>query len=504
MLRRPFALERAWPLHGAAGTRRLEREGAQAPASGAAPSDLMQRAGAAVARLALAIAPHAQQVWVAAGPGNNGGDGMVAGRLLKQAGKEVCVSLAADPAELPADALSAWRQAVQEGVRFVTGALPPPALGPQDLAIDAVLGLGANRPPALALAALLDALSDLPCAVLAVDLPSGLNPDTGRSTGDWSVRATHTLSLLTLKPGLFTGDGRDHAGEIWFDDLDVDAGGVPADAWLPPPPVAMAERRHAQHKGSFGDVAVVGGAHGMVGGALLAARAAHAAGAGRVHVDLLHPDPVDLDHARPELMFRHGWWRSQTAALLAHTTVVAGCGGGRAVAEALPSLLSNAPRLVLDADALNRIAEEAALQSLLEARSGRGRETVLTPHPLEAARLLDRDTLAVQADRLAATQALSERFRCVVLLKGSGSIVAVPGEAPCINPTGNAALATAGTGDVLAGWLAGTWSAQDDTAHDAARHAAWWHGHAADVSDSTVLRAADLVEVLHRLQRRRC
>jgi len=407
MLQRPLPLERAWPLHGAAGTRRLEREGAPSPASHSseAPSELMQRAGAAVARLALAIAPHAQQVWIAAGPGNNGGDGMVAARRLKHLGKEVCVSLAADPAGLPADALAAWRQAVQDGVHVVTGEAPPPLLGSQDLAIDAVLGLGANRPPGPTLAGLLEALSDLPCAMLAVDLPSGLNPDSGRSPGAWSVRATHTLSLLTLKPGLFTSDGRDHAGEIWFDDLDVDAAGVPPDAWLLPPPVAMAPRRHAQHKGSFGDVAVVGGAQGMVGGALLAARAAHAAGAGRVQVDLLHPDPVDLDPLRPELMFRHGWWRSQTAALLAHTTVVAGCGGGRAVAEALPSLLSNAARLVLDADALNRIAEDGSLQSLLGARGGRDRQTVLTPHPLEAARLLGLDTLAVQADRLAAAQA---------------------------------------------------------------------------------------------------
>jgi hydroxyethylthiazole kinase-like uncharacterized protein yjeF len=468
----------------------------------------MQRAGQAVASLSRALAPHTRQVWIAAGPGNNGGDGLVAATLLKQAGLNVCVSFVTDPADLPPDARSAWERASRSGVRIVADPAPPHPLQPQDLAIDAVLGLGANRAPGPALRAVLAALSGVPCPVLAVDLPSGLNIDTGQPLGEWSVRATHTLSLLTLKPGLFTGSGRDHAGEVWFDDLGTDpqAARACADAWLQAAPASQAPPRrwHTQHKGSFGDVAVVGGSPGMAGGALLAARAAHAAGAGRVHVDLLQPDPPTLDGQRPELMFCHGWWRAQTPASLEPFTVVAGCGGGQAVGEALPPLLSHAPRLVLDADALNCIASDASLQALLVARAGKGCGTVLTPHPLEAARLLGDDTAsAVQADRLAAATALAERFRCVVVLKGSGSVVASPGERPSINPTGNAALASAGTGDVLAGWLAGHWSAHRGTAREAAVQSVWWHGHAADTSTDRTQRAADLVDTLHALQRRR-
>ena len=502
-MHRPLASPspRPWPLHGQHASRRIECH-----AAAAVPTfTLMQRAGNAVARLAMALAPHARQVWIAAGPGNNGGDGLEAAAVLSRAGMNVCVGLVGDPANLPTDAHLAWRHAVDAGVRIQHGAQPPTPLRHQDIAIDALLGIGANRPPQGALSALLESLSDLPCAVLAVDLPSGLHADTGQPLGPACVNATHTLSLLTLKPGLFTGSGRDHAGDIWFDALGVDTATEPATARLSAPGSPLPFRRgHAGHKGSFGDVAVVGGAQGMTGGALLAARAAHAAGAGRVHVDLLQPDPPGFDGDRPELMFRHGWWRDAPPESLKHATVVAGCGGGDAVVAALPRLLSLVPRLVLDADALNQIASDGALRALLTARAGRGFATVLTPHPLEAARLLGQaDAAAVQSDRLAAAESLSATFRCVVVLKGSGSVIAAPDEAPHINPTGNAALATAGTGDVLAGWIAGSWSAMPgSTAREAAVLSAWWHGHAADLSASTPLRAADLVEAMHALRRR--
>jgi hydroxyethylthiazole kinase-like uncharacterized protein yjeF len=185
--------------------------------------------------------------------------------------------------------------------------------------------------------------------------------------------------------------------------------------------------------------------------------------------------------------------------VLRRSTAVCGCGGGDRVREALPRLLGGAGRLVLDADALNAIAADPALQALLRARAPRGRPTVLTPHPLEAARLLDTDTGHVQSDRLAAAQSLADQFACVVLLKGSGSVIAAPGLAPFINPTGNAALATAGTGDVLAGWLGGRWAQQGeqpsvDQVQRLACAAAFVHGMAADGSDAPVLRAADLIE----------
>ena len=493
--RRVLPVRQRAPLFGREATRRIEHT-----AQAALPAfSLMSRAGDAVARLARALAPHASRIWIAAGPGNNGGDGLEAAVRLHEAGLAVEVTLLADPERLPADARQAHQRALDAGVPIHTGT--PPSLGPQDLAIDALLGVGATRAPDGELAALVRCLDGLPCAVLAIDLPSGLDADTGQplgAHGAHGVHATHTLSLLTLKPGLFTGAGRDHAGEVWFDDLGATPGNEPATAWLPTAPEASA-RRHAQHKGSFGDVLVVGGSHGMAGAAVLAARAAHAAGAGRVHADLLDDTALAHDLVRPELMFRPA---DRRASLPSQATVVAGCGGGDAIAAALPRLLAEAERLVLDADALNAVAREPSLQALLGARAGRGHATVLTPHPLEAARLLACDTAAVQADRVAAARRLAERFACTVVLKGSGSIVATPGKAPSINPTGNAALATAGTGDVLAGWIGGLWAAQGLTATETAERGTWQHGEAADRSPLTPLRAADLVEALHALSRR--
>jgi hydroxyethylthiazole kinase-like uncharacterized protein yjeF len=161
--------------------------------------------------------------------------------------------------------------------------------------------------------------------------------------------------------------------------------------------------------------------------------------------------------------------------------VVCGCGGGEAVRAVLPRVLAQAPRLVLDADALNAVADTPSLAQPLAERAQRGHTTVLTPHPLEAARLLGSSREAVQADRLAAAQALADRWGCVVLLKGSGSVIAAPGAAPRINPTGNARLATAGTGDVLAG-LVGARLAAGQAAAQAAADAAFVHGQAADLA----------------------
>jgi hydroxyethylthiazole kinase-like uncharacterized protein yjeF len=302
--------------------------------------------------------------------------------------------------------------------------------------------------------------------------------------------------------------------------LDADTSTATPDAWLAGQDESLAMRqvrRHAQHKGSFGDVAVVGGAPGMTGAALLAARAALAAGAGRVFVNLLDGGSVAYDALRPELMFRPDWTAGAAPSTLAGSTVVCGCGGGEAVREVLPRLLGRAMRLVLDADALNAIATDPALQTLLIARQDAGRSTVLTPHPLEASRLLDQPTSAVQADRLAAAEQLTQRFGCVVLLKGSGTVVAAPGHPSSINPTGNASLATAGTGDVLSGWLGGLWAqavgarrtdtddsaalavAPSSVAFRAAVGAAFIHGAAADAESPSPLRASDLIDAMQRV-----
>jgi hydroxyethylthiazole kinase-like uncharacterized protein yjeF len=482
-------------LFDAAQTRAIE----QRASASLSPHTLMRRAGESIARLALALAPHAQHFWIAAGPGNNGGDGLEAAARLHALGKNVEVSLIGDPAALPADAADALMRARAAGVSI--GPAPRPADAPQ-FAIDALLGVGASRAPGGALAEGIRALNALRCPALAVDLPSGLDAGTGQALGVDAVIASHTLALLTLKPGLFTAVGRDHAGATWLEDLGVDSSADAPSAWLSGNG-GIAPRRHAQHKGSFGDVAVVGGAPGMVGAALLAARAAHAAGAGRVYVELLDrtATALQLDPIRPELMFRHDWARG-AADTIAGSTVVCGCGGGDAVRTPLPRLLSLAHRLVLDADALNVLAADAVLAALLHARAARGRATVLTPHPLEAARLLGGTTAEVQADRLRAAQALADRFACVVVLKGSGSVIAAPGETPRINATGNAALASAGTGDVLAGWLAGRWAqcaASDEaaTAFGAARQAVAEHGAAAEPQPPGALRAGDLIERLY-------
>lgn len=497
--------DREHPLFDAEASRRIEaQETARVPAH-----TLMRRAGEAVARLAMAIAPHARRVQVAAGPGNNGGDGLEAALQLRRQGRQVEVALVGDATALPPDAADALARAVAAGVCINTA--PRLELDADDIAIDALLGLGASRAPQGVIADSIRALNALACPVLAVDVPSGLHVGTGRPLGDACVVASHTLALLTLKPGLFTGAGRDHAGAIWFDALGADVADhvtrTEPSAWLAACPGLRGpspRRRHARHKGSFGDVAVVGGAPGMAGAALLAARAAHASGAGRVFVQLLQPaeaanSATGVDPLRPELMFR-AHWAASAPEVLARSTVVCGCGGGEAVRGVLPRLLSLAQRLVLDADALNAVATDPMLATLLCARAARGLGAVLTPHPLEAARLLGGSTAEVEANRLHAAQALAERFRCVVVLKGSGSIIATPRRAARINATGNAALATGGTGDVLAGWLGGLWAqagAGDEPAEVAARAVAE-HGAAAEPQPAGPLRASDLIEALYR------
>jgi hydroxyethylthiazole kinase-like uncharacterized protein yjeF len=313
--------------------------------------------------------------------------------------------------------------------------------------------------------------------------------------------ASATLALLSIKPGCVTGRGRDFAGALWFDDLGVDAV-TSATAWLTGP-VPRAPLPHRSHKGSQGDVLVVGGASGMVGAAWLAARAALSAGAGRVHLGLLDERAPAGDASRPELMLRSQPWL-WPAPELASRTVVCGCGGGSdLLAQALPPLLAHAGRLVLDADALNLVAGDPALQTLLARRRG---STVLTPHPLEAARLLATDTAAVQAARLPSARALAARWQCTVVLKGSGSVIAAADGRCHVNASGNAALASPGSGDVLAGWLGGAWAQQPGADPLALASAVvGLHGAAADQHAAQGLAgpllAADLVDAMARADR---
>lgn len=483
---RVLPVSRRWPLQGIAASRAME--GAAAAVLPA--HTLMARAGLAVARLALAVAPRARRVLVLAGPGNNGGDALVAARWLQGQGLSVQLVLLADPARLPPDA--AWALAGAPALDLQRSL--PPAFE-ADLVLDGLLGIGLTRAPDGEIAQAIGRLAACDMPRLAIDLPSGLDAERGTSFDGLAVHATHTLSLLSLKPGLFTGAGRDHAGQVWFDDLGV----APAtsETWLLGPPEARMAP-HVSHKGRFGDLLVLGGAAGMVGAAQLAARAALAAGAGRVYLGSLGGQD-QIDSARPELMPRPVATLVEPD-LLQRATVVAGCGGGDAMRHLLPPLLRHAARLVLDADALNALAADTTLRAALAARGRRGAPTVLTPHPLEAGRLLGRAADEVQADRPGAARALAAAFGAVVVLKGSGTLIASPDGRMAINPTGNARLASAGTGDVLAGWLGGHWARSGASAQDAAGTAVFCHGLAAEEAPGRgPLLAADLIGAMQAL-----
>jgi hydroxyethylthiazole kinase-like uncharacterized protein yjeF len=325
--------------------------------------------------------------------------------------------------------------------------------------------------------------------VLAIDVPTGLNPQSGQwldgdsgNSGDiLCVRANHTLSLIAVQAGLLMGHGRDASGQIWLEDLGYRPSqhSVPPLAWLNQP-YTSAPKPHASHKGSHGDVAVIGGegmaAHGMgmTGAAALAATAALHAGAGRVILSLLSGQASD--NAPPDVMQRE-FRRLELEKL----HVVCGCGGGTAVQAVLPEVLQRSRCLVLDADGLNAVAKDSALQDALRQRAAHTvwHATVITPPPLEAARLLGCNTQQVQNDRLKAAQELAERFQCSVVLKGSGTVIAAPGHTPRINITGSGRLAIGGTGDVLAG-LVGARMAQGLSAFDAACAAVAQHGQVAD------------------------
>lgn len=480
----PLHRSHAWPILGPEGVRQLE------PLLQALkPTPLMQSAGLACARLAMAVAPHARRIWVAAGPGNNGGDGLEAAVHLRQWGKEVVVSLLASPGHRPADAQVALHRAQQAGVRIQPDAPHAwlPTLDGQDLCIDALLGIGACRPLSAEIRSSVQAIQLCAAPVLAIDVPTGLHPQSGQWLGcenadTVAVQSRHTLSLVAIQPGLLMGHGRDASGQIWLEDL-----GKPANphhvqplAWLNPP-FARWPKRHASHKGSHGDVAVIGGegmaTHGlgMTGAAILAATAALHAGAGRVILSLL--SSPGSDSVPPDVMQRHF---NQLA--LEQLYVVCGCGGGTAVQAVMAQVLERSAHLVLDADGLNAVALDTPLQNRLRQRASRAGpqpNAVLTPHPLEAARLLRCSTTQVQNDRLKAAQELADRYLCSVVLKGSGTVIAAPEQTPRINTSGNGRLAIGGTGDVLAGMI-GARMAQGLSAFDAACSATSQHGELAD------------------------
>jgi hydroxyethylthiazole kinase-like uncharacterized protein yjeF len=429
---------------------------------------LMERAGAAVAELAgKMLAGSRHPPLIMAGPGNNGGDGFVAARLLKEQGHAPVVVFAGDAARLPADARAAlekWQAIGGKAQR----ALPA---GPFGLAIDALFGIGLTRPIEGEMAELIDRINSLDCPLLAIDIPSGLDADTGRVLGR-AVRADRTITFIALKAGLLTGEGPDHCGDIVVRDLSLQTGAAEGQV------VGLAcfheylrPRRRASHKGSFGSVGIVGGTRGMAGAALLAGRAALKLGAGRVYVGMLEPLPVDP--AQPELMLRPV---EEVAGLASVLAVGPGLGQSPRAVDILRRAIDSQLPLVIDADALNILATHPVLMKHLARREP---PTILTPHPAEAGRLFGITTDAVQADRVGTALALARRCRVPIVLKGCGSVIAAPDGAWFINTSGNPGLATAGSGDVLTGMIAAL-MAQGWPALAATLAGVHLHGAAAD------------------------
>ncbi|QBE66221.1 NAD(P)H-hydrate dehydratase [Pseudoduganella lutea] len=472
------------PLYSVAQIRDVERLCATALPGGT----LMERAGRAGADTALDLLPFATDgasVLVLAGPGNNGGDAFEVAANLAHAGAHVSIVHLAPARTSAPERDRALQRAEASTARFVD--LPPEAIAARDwhLVVDGLFGIGLQRPLDGVPGALVDAVNALSCPILALDVPSGLDADTGcivgagqtGNIGGRAVRATHTITFIGDKPGLHTCDGRDHAGDIIVASLDLPAASLPPASMHLNDPAFFARharvRRHNSHKGSYGNVFVLGGAPGMAGAPVLAGRAALQGGAGRVYL-CFAGEPLPVDAGQPELMCRP----ARDIDFAGGVTVAGpGLGNGDEAARLLARAVASRQPLVLDADALNLLAADPALRGAVASRAA---PTLATPHPLEAARMLGKPIDAVQADRLAAARTLATMLNACIVLKGSGTVIAAPDGRVAINPTGNAGLATAGTGDVLAG-LAGALLAQGWPGWEATLAAVWLHGIAADM-----------------------
>src|SRR5712692_1910911 len=460
----------AFPIYATQAIRKLEE--LAAPASGT----LMERAGLAAAEFARGICGDtAKSVLVIAGPGNNGGDALEVAAHLKRWFFRVRVVFSGERDNLSKDARAALAKWEAEG-----GGLEKDIPGDArfDLAVDGLFGIGLTRALAGEHAALVGKLNALGATILSLDVPSGINADTGAVMG-CAVRASHTLTFIAHKPGLLTLDGPDHCGELRLDTLGIDPEPLlaPEGTLLDRDALAGAIKPRPKnfHKGQTGSVGILGGAAGMVGAAVIAGRAALKCGAGRVYLGLLTPRPPDVDYTQPELMLRKPEELLEKGLV---NVLVAGPGMGKTDSgrKLLRAALAAPVPLVLDADALNLIAENRPLAVSLEKRAA---PTILTPHPAEAARLLGVTTGGVQADRVASARAIAQRYRCGVVLKGNGSVIAAPDGKFWINPSGNAGMASAGMGDALSGMIA-AFTAQGAEPLQALLAGVYLHGAAAD------------------------
>jgi NAD(P)H-hydrate epimerase len=463
--------------------------------------ELMERAGTGVARAAERLAGSAP-VAVVCGKGNNGGDGLVAARLLREAGHRVTVVCVAPPEEFSGDARTNLERLPGEGPVRLNGApwaqageAPPGtadsgagALAGAGVLVDALLGTGFAGEPRGEVAAAIDAVNELGCPVVAVDVPSGVDASTGVVAGR-AVRASLTVTFHAAKPGLWVHPGKAYAGEIETIDIGIPRGAPQAASvgLIEPPVLDLLPRREAgSTKFTSGHVLVIGGSRGLTGAPRMAAHASMRAGAGYVTACV----PVSLQailagSSTPEIMTRglpdddgsldsDGVQTVLDAAARGPLALALGPGLGRrerAVAFARSLAQHAQAPMVIDADALN--AHAGHLADL----AGRAAPTVLTPHAGELGRLLELDSAEIDRERLRHARAAAERSGAVVVLKGDDTLVADPSGRVAVSPGGAHGLATAGTGDVLTGVIATT-LAQGLDAFTAAAAGVWLHRQA--------------------------
>jgi len=442
---------------------------------------LMKRAGEAALRYLRTRFPVAHRIIVICGGGNNGGDGYVLARFAQAAGLTVTTLAAIPPDELRGDARRACEDLRASGARVEPCA--PEQLTEGEVIVDALLGTGLRGAAREQIARIIRDINRAGRPVLAVDVPSGLDSDTGVPLGE-TVRADCTVTFVGLKTGLFIGDGPEFAGTVFFDDLEI----TPGPAGGPAPRIerildstiqqALPRRPRSSHKGDFGRVLIVGGGTGMPGAVRLAGEACLRVGAGLVTVAVAPENVPAISAGRPELICLPLADAGALGESAERADVIAiGPGLGRTpwAHRALDAVLRSGKPLVVDADALNIIAESAG--------PSRG-DWILTPHPGEAARLLGMETREIQQDRLAALDRLVGRYHGTVVLKGAGTLIGAPARTPALCERGNPGMATAGMGDVLTGTIAGVF-AQCRDAWLAARVGVLVHALAGDAAART-------------------
>lgn len=459
---------------------------------------LMQRAASALLALLKQRWPSRRQLLVYVGSGNNGGDGYLLAAYANAAGYRVAIKCIGDHSQLPAAAA----KAASEADKAQVPRLPLEQSTTAELIVDALFGIGLNRPVQGDYASAIAQINQASCPILAVDVPSGLCADTGRVYG-CAVRADITLSFIGHKTGLFTADGPDHTGELLLNTLDLPVhlftaikntvSLVPGRNLLD----KLKPRPRNFHKGLSGHVVVIGGDHGMAGAPLLTAEAAARCGAGVVTVLTRPEHKAAMLSRRPELMV-HGVEPQQDIHrwLTKADVVVLGPGLGQQFwgQQLLQQVLQYKGSILLDADALNLLAQQQPTQ--LPAT------LILTPHPGEAARLLATTTAVVQHNRFDAVRTLQKQYQATVLLKGNGSLIADSSGSIQLVATGNPGMASAGMGDLLCGVIAALW-AQGLDATTAATLGSWLHGAAADqqakLGGERGLLASDLLQPIRQL-----